>query len=97
MAFIGKHYLWGANMIIRRPVLQKFKFRVNFLEDYDLGKRLRHCGFGKVRFDPQLKMMTSTRRFEGNFHSKAIKYIVNDWLLINFKMQTEEGYFKSKS
>lgn len=95
-AAIGHHNIWGANMAFRRQTLEKFKFRGNFLEDFEIGHRIRRYlragNTGKIKFDCGLKMPVSDRRFLGSFHRLAIKYYAINWLRINFNKQAK-GYY----
>jgi glycosyltransferase involved in cell wall biosynthesis len=95
-AAFGHHNLWGAHMAFRKEVLKKFHFQGRFLEDYEIGSRirvyLRRGGSGKIKFDYKLKMPTSDRRFKKSFHRIALKYYVGSWLRINFH-KPAKGYY----
>jgi glycosyltransferase involved in cell wall biosynthesis len=62
----------GANAAFKKVVLKKNPFRLSFLEDFDLGVRLRKVG--KVRFYRSLYMFISPRRFKKGFHRTAFKF-----------------------
>jgi glycosyltransferase involved in cell wall biosynthesis len=91
LARLGYHCVWGANMAFRRRVLERYPFREVFLEDYDIGRRLRRSG--SVRFCSELKMPISTRRFEQSFYRTCLRYYV--WSFFKFKLGLTEriGYF----
>jgi glycosyltransferase involved in cell wall biosynthesis len=92
-ALIGHHNMWGANMAFRRSILEKIPFKSEFLEDYEIGSRLRHTGFKRLmKFDYGLKMPTSDRRFLRSFHRLALKYYAINWLRIIFK-KPAKGYY----
>jgi glycosyltransferase involved in cell wall biosynthesis len=94
IAMCGINYLWGPNMSFRRSILQKYPFKINFLEDYELGKRLRHCGFGRVWFNPRLKMPISSRRYKKSFHGLALKYYVSAWLNVILNKPIKLNYLE---
>jgi len=95
-AAIGHHNIWGANMAFRRSILEKFPFRAIFLEDFDIGQRLRRAGFGKqLRFDRKLKMMVSSRRFEKSFYKMTLKYYAINWLFMIFNKPPKYTYYNA--
>lgn len=92
-AAIGHHNIWGANMAFRRSVLEKFPFKAVFLEDFEIGQRLRRAGFGKqLRFDRKLKMIVSSRRFEKSFYRLTLKYYAINWLFMIFNRPPKYSY-----
>jgi glycosyltransferase involved in cell wall biosynthesis len=94
-ALMGHNNIWGANMAFRRSILKKFPFNAKFLEDYDIGRRLRRHGFKRqIKFDRHFKMPASDRRFKRSFYRTAIKYYAINWLRINFNRQAK-GYLKA--
>jgi glycosyltransferase involved in cell wall biosynthesis len=74
--------LCAANMAIKKSILKRYPFRLNFLEDFDLGNRIRKAG--KVKFYRKLYMPVSTRRFKKGFHRTAFKY----YLLNYFRLKS---------
>ena len=73
----------GSNVAIKKEILKKHPFRLNFLEDFDLGVRIRKAG--KVKFYRQLYMFISARRFKKGFHRTAFKYYFVNYLRLKFK------------
>lgn len=95
-AFVGHNNIWGANMAFRRSILKKFPFKSRFLEDYEIGSRLRQHGFKRrIKFDRHFKMPASDRRFKRSFYRVAIKYYVFNWLRINFNRPVK-GYYGNR-
>lgn len=96
-AAIGHHNVWGANMAFRRSILEKFPFKAVFMEDFDIGQRLRRAGFDKrLRFDRKLKMVVSSRRFEKSFYRLTLKYYAINWLFMIFNKPPRYTYYKNK-
>lgn len=91
MSKIGYQSVWGANMAFRREILEKYPFKVRFLEDYDIGVRLRETG--KVKFFSDLKLPVSSRRFDKGFCRICIKYYVREWINRKIKGRLSTGYF----
>jgi glycosyltransferase involved in cell wall biosynthesis len=71
----------ASNAAFKKEILKKHPFRLNFLEDFDLGNRLRKVG--KVKFCKELYMLISARRFKKGFHRTAFKY----YLLNYFRLK----------
>ncbi|MFH1474007.1 MAG: glycosyltransferase [Candidatus Aenigmatarchaeota archaeon] len=71
----------ASNAAFKRDILKKHPFRLNFLEDFDLGNRLRKVG--KVKCCKELYMLISARRFKKGFHRTAFKY----YLLNYFRLK----------
>ncbi len=90
-AGLGYHCLWGANMAIERKTLLANPFNVRFLEDFELGSRLRKSK--GVLFSSKLRMPMSTRRFAKSFHRTCIKYYIGGALKIKFG-KADSGYYK---
>lgn len=72
----------ASNAAFKKEILKKHPFRLNFLEDFDLGVRIRKAG--KVRFYRQLYMLISARRFKKGFHRTAFKYYFVNYLRLKF-------------
>ncbi len=87
----GYNNVWGANMAFQKPVLKKFPFRLKFLEDYDMGKRLRKTG--KVKFIGELKLSVSSRRFKNGFIRTCIKYYIREWFKRKILKKYSTGYY----
>ena len=68
----------ASNSAFKREILKKNPFKLNFLEDFDLGNRLRKVG--KVKCCRQLYMIISARRFKNGFHRTAFKYYLLNYL-----------------
>lgn len=90
-SLFGWNLLWGANMAFRKSVLAKNPFRVRFLEDYEIGRRLRK--FCKVKFSKKLAVPASTRRFEKSFFRTCIKYYVFGFFRIKYGKREFSGYY----
>ncbi len=91
LAKFGYNCLWGANMAIERKTLLENPFRTRFLEDYEMGSRLRKIG--GARFLKSISMPASTRRFSQSFYRTCIKYYILG--LIKIKIGIEDrGYYK---
>jgi len=71
----------ASNAAFKKEILKKHPFRLNFLEDFDLGNRLRKVG--KVKCCKELYMLISARRFKKGFHRTAFKY----YLLNYFRLK----------
>ncbi|HLE07771.1 MAG TPA: glycosyltransferase family A protein [archaeon] len=91
LAKFGYNCLWGANMAIERKTLLANPFRTRFLEDYEMGSRLRK--FGGVRFLKSISMPASTRRFSQSFYRTCIKYYILGAAKIKLKIE-DRGYYK---
>lgn len=76
LAKVGYHNTWGANMAFKKEILKKHKFRVSFLEDYDMNCRLRKKGL--VFFTEKLRVPASSRRFKDEgFYEVCKDYLIN--------------------
>ena len=78
-------------MAIERKTLLANPFRTRFLEDYEMGSRLRK--FGGVRFLKSISMPASTRRFSQSFYRTCIKYYILGAAKIKLKIE-DRGYYK---
>lgn len=89
--FFGWNLLWGTNMAFRKSVLKKNPFRVRFLEDYEIGSRLRKSY--NVKFSEEIRIPASTRRFKKSFFRVSIKYYVFNFIKIKlFGKKDVSGY-----
>jgi len=91
MSKLGYQNVWGANMAFRKTILKNYPFKVRFLEDYDIGIRLRKTF--KIKFYGDLKLPTSSRRFENGFIRTCIKYYIREWINRKLKNKTTTGYY----
>lgn len=91
LAKLGYHCLWGANMAIDRKTLLENPFKNTFIEDYELGSRLRDIK--GVRFCKELRMPASTRRFAKSFHRTCIKHYIGSALKLKFG-KASRGYYE---
>ncbi len=90
---LGWNLLWGANMAFRKSVLAKNPFRARFLEDYEIGSRLRKSR--RVKFSKKMAVPASTRRFEKSFFRTCIRYYVLSFLRIKITGEKDyAGYYK---
>ncbi len=90
---LGWNLVWGANMAFRKSVLRKNPFTARFLEDYEIGSRLRKSY--KVKFSKKISMPASTRRFEKSFFRTCIKYYILSFLRIKLTGEKDyAGYYK---
>lgn len=93
MSRLGYQSVWGANMAFRRSVLEKYPFGPRFLEDYDMGIRLRKTF--RIKFYGDMKMPVSSRRFENGVLRTCIKYYLREWVKRKTGRATDtSGYFK---
>lgn len=91
---LGWNLLWGANMAFRKSVLEKNPFAARFLEDYEIGSRLRKSC--RVRFSKKLAIPASTRRFEKSFFRTCTKYYVLSFLRIKLTGKKDyDGYYRN--
>ncbi len=95
LSFIGYNSLWGANMAFRKSVLKKEPFKVNFLEDYELGIRLTERGY-KTKFTGKIKIKVSSRRFSKSFHRLCFKEYILNAIRIRIGEKPKEEYWKNK-
>jgi len=89
---IGFNNLWGANMAFRRDVLLANPFSVRFIEDYEIGCRLRNIG--KVRFSKLMAIPASTRRFAKSFYWTCFKYYIVGAIKIKLG-RPDSGYYSA--
>lgn len=87
---LGWNLLWGLNMGFRKDVLLKNPFHTTFLEDYEIGKRLRKSY--AVKFSKKIGVPASTRRFEKSFFRTCMKYYVLNFIKIKFMKKDVRGY-----
>jgi len=78
--FLGFHHIWGPNMIFKKDILKKYPFRVNFLEDYELIRRIRRIG--KIKFLKDILMPVSVRHFKYGFFFSVIKFYAPSYFRI---------------
>jgi glycosyltransferase involved in cell wall biosynthesis len=96
MARFGYNSVWGANMGFRKCILEQYPFRLRFLEDYDLGHRLRHGHAGRLRFDWSLSMPMSSRRFKGGFYQTVLRFYIKTFILMKiFHRYDFSGYYRA--
>lgn len=94
LTLFGYSCIWGANMAFRRDVLERYPFRLRFLEDYDIGYRLRRSKSGTLCFDSRIPMPISSRRFEHSFYRTCLRFYVKPFLMMRvFKIFDSTGYF----
>lgn len=93
MSKIGYQSVWGANMAFTKSILKKYPFRFKFLEDYDMGIRLRKTF--KVKFHKDMKLPVSSRRFDRGFNRICIKYYIREWFKrkLGLTKRSATGYF----
>lgn len=92
-SFIGYNNVWGANMAFRKTALKRNPFRLKFLEDYDIGQRLRKVG--KIRFDRNVRMSMSSRRFERGFYRVCFDFYVKTFVRMKlFGNYDSLGYYQ---
>ncbi len=91
----GWNLLWGANMAFRKSALEKNPFMVRFLEDYEIGSRLRKS-YG-IKFSEKIGIPASTRRFEKSFFRTCIKYYALGFFKIKSGKKDFSGYYAQDS
>lgn len=92
--FFGYSNVWGANMAFRKEILEKYPFRLKFLEDYDIGHRLRRSRCGKLKFDKSITMPMSARRFEKSFFRTCLRFYIKTLIMMKFFRNYDmEGYY----
>lgn len=89
-SLLGWNLVWGANMAFRKFVLEKNPFMVRFLEDYEIGSRLRKSY--NVKFSEKMGIPASTRRFKKSFFRACIRYYVFNFIRIKFMKKDTRGY-----
>ncbi len=77
----------GTNMAVRKSILKKYPFRLKFLEDFDLGNRIRKIG--RVKFIKGMYMPISDRRFRKSFTKTAFRYYLINYLKLKFLRDNE--------
>ncbi len=82
----------AANAAFMKNILKKYPFRLNFLEDFDLGNRLRKVG--RVKFVRKMYMPISARRFARGFHRTAFRYYLLNYFRLKVKHDDMKGYWK---
>jgi len=92
MGLMGYHNVWGANMAFKKSILKKFPFKMKFLEDHDIGVRLRKTF--KVKFCEDIKLPVSCRRFEKGFYRTSINFYVREWMRRKIIKKSTTGYYK---
>jgi glycosyltransferase involved in cell wall biosynthesis len=90
-SLVGYPCLCAANLAIKKEILKKYPFRLNFLEDFDLGDRIKKVG--KVKFFRELYMPISPRRFEKGFFKVAFKYYLINYFKLKFKKKKLKTYW----
>jgi glycosyltransferase involved in cell wall biosynthesis len=91
-AKIRYNNVWGANMAFRRDTLEKEPFRARFLEDFEIGHRLRKIG--KVKFTKEMSLPISSRRFAKGFYRICLRYYIPATLkILLFKDYEQRGYY----
>jgi glycosyltransferase involved in cell wall biosynthesis len=94
MAWLGYNSIWGANMGFRKSILETYPFRLRFLEDYDIGQRLRKSHKGRICFDPRIAMPMSSRRFREGFYQTVLRFYVKTLILMKiFHRYDFSGYY----
>jgi len=81
--FLGFYYIWGPNMIFKKDILKKYPFRVNFLEDYELIKRIRRVG--SIKFLRNLMMPVSTRHLKYGFYFSILRFYAPTYFRLKLK------------
>jgi len=69
--------LCTGNLAVLRTALETaggFDERINILEDFELGTRLRKIG--RIKFIPELRMPVSSRRYQQGFAKTALKFYI---------------------
>jgi len=89
-SLFGWNLLWGANMAFRKSALEKNPFMLGFLEDYEIGSRLRKSC--RVKFSEKIGIPASTRRFEKSFFRTCMKYYALNFIKIKFMKKDAGGY-----
>jgi len=91
---LGLKYIWGPNMVFKKDTIEKYPFRVNFLEDYELVKRIRRIG--KIRFSKELLMPVSIRHLRYGFYFSVLRFYATSFFRIKLKRKLKyEGYWNS--
>ncbi|NIO44767.1 MAG: glycosyltransferase [Candidatus Aenigmarchaeota archaeon] len=88
-SLLGFHYIWGPNMIFKKNILKKYSFRVNFLEDYELAKRIRRVG--KIRILRDITMPVSVRHLKHGFLLSVLKFYGSNYFRMKLKRKQKIG------
>lgn len=92
LSFLGLNMVWGANMAFKKEILKKYQFKLRFLEDYEIGQRLRKKG--KVNFSKEFSLPVSSRRFEKGFYRTCFRYYIINWARMKLaKKYSSKGYY----
>lgn len=94
-SFFGYNCIWGANMAFRKDVLKKESFKIDFLEDYELGRRLRRGSY-KMKFSSKIEVPASSRRFSESFHRFCFKKYVLTAFKIKSNKKIKTDYWNKK-
>lgn len=92
LSFFGLNMVWGANMAFKKKILKKYRFRLRFLEDYDIGQRFRNDK-KKIKFSKEISLPVSSRRFQEGFCRTCFKYYVIGFLKIKLFGKRDSGYY----
>lgn len=96
LTLFGYSNVWGANMAFRKSILERYPFRLKFLEDYDIGFRIRMANEGKLCFDWSITMPMSSRRFARSFYWTCLRFYLKPLILMKiFKKYDSGGYYGS--
>ncbi len=86
---LGLYYIWGPNMVFKKEILKKHHFRVNFLEDYELVRRIRRVG--KIKFSKDLLMPVSVRHLKYGFYFSVLRFYASNYFRIKLKRKVKFG------
>ncbi len=89
----GYNSIWGANMAFRKSLLRKERFKKKFLEDYELGSRLRNKNY-RIKFTSKVRIKASSRRFFKSFHRLCFKEYVLNAIRIKRRREPKLDYWK---
>jgi len=78
--FLGFPHIWGPNMVFKKSILKKYPFRVNFLEDYELVRRIRRVG--KIKFLKDILMPVSVRNLKYGFYFSILRFYAPNYFRI---------------
>jgi len=91
--FLGFKYVWGPNMAFKKDILKKHSFRVNFLEDYELAKRIRKVG--KIKYLKHNLMPMSIRHLRYGFYFSTIRFYGPSYFRIKLNRKLKDAdYWK---
>jgi glycosyltransferase involved in cell wall biosynthesis len=88
---LGKDNVAGMNFVFRKDFFDKiggYNVNLKSAEDIDLAKRLKK--FGKIKFNRNLIVYTSSRRFEGKFFKSFVHHTKNYLNTFWFKKTPED-------